>query len=447
MLCAALALLPPPLSAQPTPTPVSVEDEHRAQSPSSPVAEAEAEPSSEEERRNFELRIYWERGLNYAVLQRLRLAGENVVLFDQDATLTGRIGLKLGVDVAGFFEDGSLPPLGTRFDLRRALFYTTGEFRFIIPILFKIDLGGVGDELYWSDLYVWFRDVPYAGTVKVGQYDAPMSLEALTGSTYETFMEYGAPVEAFAPGLKVGVQVSDHRQDQRATWAFGVFTDGQTPDVGDASDSVARLTGRVTWLPIVPRVDGDTLVHLGASASYVLSSGDRIRYDSRPESYLAPDLVDTSDLDTNNAYPFGLEFAAKRGPATVQIEYLASALDAGDLGSAYLDGIYGSASWFLTGEQRPYDRTVARMGPLVPHHDLNPWLGHWGAWEIAGRTSWLDLSDGEIRGGRMVIFTAGLNWYWNRYVRILFNANLAHAYDGPDEGHLGILQSRFQLAF
>ena len=47
----------------------------------------------------------------------------------------------------------------------------------------------------------------------------------------------------------------------------------------------------------------------------------------------------------------------------------------------------------------------------------------------------------------MVIGTAGLNWYWNRYVRILFNASLAHVYDGPDEGHLGILQSRFQLAF
>ena len=72
---------------------------------------------------------------------------------------------------------------------------------------------------------------------------------------------------------------------------------------------------------------------------------------------------------------------------------------------------------------------------------------HWGAWEIAARTSWLDLSDGQIRGGRMVIFTGGVNWYWNRYIRILFNASLAHTYDGPNDGELGILQSRFQLAF
>lgn len=429
-----------PLAAEPTPTPVSAADEHRAQPESTPE-------EATEERRTFDLHIYWERGLNYTVRQRVWLGKDDVVLFDQDATLNGRIGVKLALDVAGYFEDGSLPPLGTRVSMRRALFYTTGEFRFLVPILFKFDLGGVGDELYFSDFYLWFRDVPYVGTVKVGQFDAPMSLEALTGSTYETFMEYGSPVEAFAPGLKVGVQLSDHRRDERATWAYGIFTDGQTPDVGDASDSVARLAGRVTWLPVVPQASGDTLIHLGASASYVLSSRDRIRYDSRPESYLAPDLVSTGDLDTNNAFPFGLELAAKRGPATLQFEYLAAPVDAGDLGSAYFDGMYGSASWFLTGEQRPYDRTVGRMGPLVPTHDLNPWIGHWGAWEVAGRASWLDLSDGQIRGGRMVIFTGGLNWYWNRYFRILFNANLAHAYDGPDEGHLGILQSRVQLAF
>ena len=52
--------------------------------------------------------------------------------------------------------------------------------------------------------------MPYIGTLKLGQFDAPMSLEMLTGSTYSTFMEYGSPVEAFSPGLKVGVQISDH---------------------------------------------------------------------------------------------------------------------------------------------------------------------------------------------------------------------------------------------
>jgi phosphate-selective porin O/P len=195
-------------------------------------------------------------------------------------------------------------------------------------------------------------------------------------------MEYGSPVETFGLSLKVGLQIADHTRSRRATWAFGYFTDGQTPDVGDASASIARLTGRVTWLAVQPESTGDLLIHLGASASYVLSSRDRIRYQSRPESFLAPDLVDTGDLDTNNAFPFGLEFAAKRGPLTIQAEYLASVVDAGPLGHASLDGAYVSAGWFLTGEERAYDTSVGQMGALVPTHNVDPLQDHWtrGSW-------------------------------------------------------------------
>lgn len=437
-----------------TPTPASILDEHRAQPQATPEApeqeETPVEGTAEETpapRKTFDMHLYWERGLNYTVLQRVRIGNEEVFVFDKDATLTGRIGLKLGVDTAGFFEHGDVPPLGTRIEVRRILVYTTGEFRFFYPILFKFDLGGVGDELYFSDFYFWARDVPYVGTVKIGQFDAPMSLEALSGSTNETFLEYGSPVAAFAPGLKVGLQIADHSEDQRATWAVGYFTDGQQPDVGDASDSIARLTGRLTYLPVQAESDADLLIHLGISASYVLSSHDRIRYDSRPESFLAPHLVSTGDLDTNNAFPFGLELAAKRGPLTFQAEYMASAVDAGALGGAYLDGVYGSVGWFLTGEHRAYDATVGQIGGLVPAHDVDPWKHQWGAWEIASRISWLDLSDGEIRGGRMRIVTGGINWYWNRYVRVMFDTSHVDVGDGPNDGHLVILQARFQLVF
>jgi len=429
--------------AAPTATlsPESVLEQHRAK----PLTTASV--PTEGERSPFDMHLYWERGINYTVLQRIWLGTKDVSLLDENATLTGRIGLKLGLDTAGYIEGGSVPDVGTRFNLRRALFYTTGEFRFVYPILFKFDLGGVGDSLYFSDFYFWAKDVPYVGTVKLGQFDAPMSLEALSGSTNETFMEYGSPVAAFAPGLKVGLQLADHTESRRVTWAFGYFTDGQEPDVGDASASIARLTGRVTWLAVQPEADDDLLLHLGASASYVLSSRDRIRYNSRPESFLYPDIVDTGDLETNNAFPFGLELATRRGPVTIQAEYLASVVDAGDLGSAYLEGAYVSAGWFVTGEHRAYDRSVGQIGGLVPALDFDPWQRHWGAWELAARVSWLDLSDGQIRGGQLKLFMGGINWYWNRYVRFMFNAGYARVNEGTNDGRLGILQARFQLAF
>ncbi len=416
-------------------------EEHGAQPESTEAAPAEAS-----QQKAGEFRLYWKNGLNYTALRHVHLKRRRRADFEGALGLNGRIGFKLGVDTAGYLEHGSLPDLGTRFDLRRAFIYTTGEFRLLVPILFKFDLGGIGSSLYWSDFYLWVQDVPYVGTIKLGQFDSPMSLELLTGSTYSTFMEYGSPVEAFAPGLKAGLQIADHAENGRATWALGCFTDGQKNDVGDASDTVFRLTGRATWLALEPETAADTLVHIGASASYVLSSGDRIRYSSRPESFLAPNLVDTGDLDTNNAFPFGFELVAKRGPLTIQAEYLASVVDAGSLGQAYFDGAYGSASWFLTGEQRPYNTLTAKMGPLTPAHDLALRDGHWGAWELAGRLSWLDLTDGHVRGGDMTIATAGINWYWNRYIRILFDSSYAHLSDGPNDGDMFILQSRFQIA-
>ncbi len=71
--------------------------------------------------------------------------------------LNGRIGLRLGVDTAGYLENGSLPELGTQFNLRRAFIYTAGEFHLLLPILFKIDVGGIGESPYLSDIYLWLQ--------------------------------------------------------------------------------------------------------------------------------------------------------------------------------------------------------------------------------------------------------------------------------------------------
>ncbi len=52
--------------------------------------------------------------------------------------------------------------------------------------------------------------------------------------------------------------------------------------------------------------------------------------------------------------------------------------------------------------------------------------GGWGAWEIAGRVSTIDLNDQlgsafGIAGGRQTVYAAGLNWYVNNNIRFMLN--------------------------
>jgi phosphate-selective porin OprO and OprP len=91
---------------------------------------------------------------------------------------------------------------------------------------------------------------------------------------------------------------------------------------------------------------------------------------------------------------------------------------------------YVQASWLLTGESKPYDATRAAFRnpkPASPF-DFSDTPGI-GAWELAARYSVADLNVdqtltpalGGVRGGEQKIVTAGLHWYPNNAVKLLFD--------------------------
>ncbi len=384
------------------------------------------------------IRLYWKRGLNYQVKDEL-------TLFESHASLDGRIGVRFQADTAAFAPNGITGASGG-LAVRRLFFYTTGELDFLYPVLFALDLGLDQGTFFVDDAYLWITDLPYVGTFKFGQFTAPMSLAHLTGSGTRPFMEIATPAEAFSPGSKAGLQIANDAYDRRLTWQLGWFADSQAVPVGDASESVSRVVGRLTGLPTFERFGGDQeLLHLGISGSWVFSNQQQVRYRSRPESFLAPDLVDTGDIRAGSATLLGLEAAWVRGPLSVQGEFLGSQVRSEEGGHPLFYGVYGETSYFLTGETRPFNRASAVFGNVVPKR---PWS--WddmqsGAWEIAGRLSWTDLSDDEIDGGEVFTLMTGLNWYWSRYGRFLFEYGFSHAADGPQEGGIHIFQARIQL--
>ena len=91
-------------------------------------------------------------------------------------------------------------------------------------------------------------------------------------------------------------------------------------------------------------------------------------------------------------------------------------------------GTYAQVGYFLTGEHRPYDRKAGAIDRVKPFENFfrvglpnGERCTGWGAWEVAGRFSYLQLNDNDVHGGTIADYTAGVNWYWNPYIKMVFN--------------------------
>jgi phosphate-selective porin OprO/OprP len=80
-------------------------------------------------------------------------------------------------------------------------------------------------------------------------------------------------------------------------------------------------------------------------------------------------------------------------------------------------GWYGYASWFLTGESRPYKNGV--FSRVKPKSVVGK--GGHGAWELAARVSKIDLTDSGVDGGDETDVTLGVNWYATPSIRFMLN--------------------------
>ncbi len=348
---------------------------------------------------------------------------------------------------------------GGEVDLRRlrlsglATLYDTVDLRMEIEFA---DIQEIKDN--WIGLT---KKVPILGYIKVGHMKEPFSLEELTSGTNLTFMERSLPTVAFAPGRNLGILFQDALLGDRMTWAVGGFWNTGSLKVGEARDRIAdpngyNLTARITGL-LWYQDGGRSLLHLGLAYSHQSrhkdSTNGGIAYRTRPESKLTNNtLIDTDELVTNRAELINAELAWVQGPFSFQTEYFQAFTGVSQEGNLKFWGFHVQASYFLTGEHRTYDPANGVFSQTKPKNFFHPPKGRWGAWEIAVRLSYLDLNDGNIKGGKELDFTAGLNWYLNPNIRLMFNYIRAHIEDrntSPSigDGSANIFQARLQFAF
>jgi len=369
----------------------------------------------------------------------------------EESKMEGHIGARIALDGAAFANRGDLNDFNGGVELRRLRLYAKGDCIILLPVSYELEIGYVPGGFYIEDSYLAFENLGVLGEFKFGQFQPPMSLEALTSSRDITFMEDASPVLALAPGVNAGFQFSDSIFKQRATWALGLFAEGLGDDTGDASSNYARMIGRFTCLPWY-QIEADDpstqhLLHLGFSGNVLYSTSSDVRYQSRPECHIAPIVIDTGDIDADRAAVVDLEAAWVKGPLSIQGEFLNSFVDETGDASLHFHGFYGYVSYFLTGESRPYDRRRGYFTRLYPRRDFSFKGGGWGAWEISGRVSHTDLNDGNISGGRMTLFAGGVTWYPNAHLRWKFNYIHGQVSGRDPSGSMNIFETRMEVDF
>lgn len=278
-----------------------------------------------------------------------------------------------------------------------------------------------------KDAYLTMNEVPFFHRIRWGNFFVPFSLEQVTNDTNNIFLERSIPTQGiFAADREVGTAFYGVNDALNRTWTFGAFFDSISESLKERIDSNQglRTSARFTWLPYYDEPsNGRYLLHTGCGVLYTHDYDDLIRFRARPQIHEGPFLIDTGQMPGNDFTTGNVELATVWGPLSVQSEMFIdhSSLAAGD---ATFYGSYVYASYFLTGENRIYERYGqhgAQFGRNVPYSNFFVVPGGCGpgAWELKGRWSYLDLN--EVGAGTYNDMTLGFNWYWSDRMRVMFD--------------------------
>lgn len=296
---------------------------------------------------------------------------------------------------------------------------------------YRIEVDFAGNQVALLDAYLQYTGIKNLA-ITAGQHKAPFGLDSNNGDNYATFLERSMFVNAFS---NAG---AERRIGLSAAWspkanlnvAAGLFGDNESitrssgSPVTNSPDESFGANARIAWEPVS---DKGRIIHLGASGYYRtgLKSGDvadAVRLSDRPNIRIDNGNIADSGIVTGveSLRYAGAEAAAVFGPVTLAGEYGRLWTDRPGLSDPSFDGFYVYATWFLTGETRPFKN--GNFDRVKPSKPLGK--GGAGAFELALRYDRLDLSDTPVlarAGNRSESLTFGLNWYLNPYAKLLFN--------------------------
>jgi phosphate-selective porin OprO and OprP len=351
-----------------------------------------------------------------------------------------------------FFQDHDLSPevavgrdLRNGANFRRAQIGVEGRVYRDFNYEFVFDFGSSGTERSGQ---IYLLRVAYTGipffTINAGAIQPKFTLDDSTSSAEITFLERASIINALLDpfggsdsrrGVELIYQRSDLFKGGDNLLISTAFTGERIANV-KTDDEGSQLTGRIAY-----RFHSDerSNYQIGFDGARILNKPNGLlSFGDRPETRVdGTQLVGfgfpglQSAVQAKTGWLYGAEAAMNYGPLYLSGEYYRYRLDRTDpsLKDPEFGGWYLQASYFLTGEARPYLPASAAWGsPAV----VSPFAldsGSWGSWEIKARYSNNDfnaligdpLAANSVFGGEQNIITLGANWYLNRNLRWMFD--------------------------
>jgi phosphate-selective porin OprO/OprP len=423
------------------------------------------------------------------------------------------------IRLSGFFQldDGliSQPPaskarIGDAYDgvsFRRARLQAIGKLTDFTNFSLEMDFAQAGRPSF-MDVWGEQEQIPFFGTIRIGQFRQPGTMDSWTSIRHLEFLERSAAFAATDPFRRVGIMAYSMSEDERTAWAYSFYGTGLTfwnglgtsySTIGDnrygaqiGDNGGVSFASRMTHLLYYDEPsEGRYLLHVGGGYGYSAIGGEgatgpfarTFRSAVFPEFYVGdlagvgltgagtPLVMDTGRYLANSFNLAHLELAGASGPAHFQSEVILETINQLTGPVVYQPAAYVQCGYMLTGEGIGYlkqagvfDYNVVPFTPFFGTGRRGQVMG-WGAWEVAARWSYVDLSGVNIRpsnilpgppdtlppspnAGVLNETTVGVNWWWNKFTRVQFNwIHSMPNYIGYGSAPFDIYGTRFQIEF
>ena len=388
---------------------------------------------------------------------------------------------------------------------RRTRLQAIGELSEFTAYTIEFDFAQAGRP---SLLDVWgeISELPYLGTLRIGQFRQPGLMDSWTSVRHLDFLERSAAFQAVDPFRRVGIMAYAKAEDERTQWAASVYATGLTfynngpiyRTFGDnrygaqlSESGGVSFGSRISHLLYYDEPSkGRYLLHVGTGFVYSQLGGEGDGVDNGkafnsavfPEFFVGdptgggvtaagtPFVLDVGRFLANDFCLYHLELAGNYGPVHFQSEAMLETIQQRGGPTILLPTAYLQGGMFLTGEKPGYLKQAGVFDyNVVPH---TPFFGTgrhghlrgWGAWELACRWTYVDMSMVNLNPANQLMndpgpppfpnygvlneSTVGVNWWWNRNTRLQFNwihsmPNLL----GYGMAPFDIFGTRFQVEF